>query len=167
MVRAVRSIRKRSEVIVERMVLHHHDNDVIDLPEALGRGERYMIRAGACAERREHREEEAAVPIDAHSEVHHLPLPIFMGSLLGREGSRNVTLVLGLHIIAGAHPSQSRTERANPTRFPTTHDSCHREARTEETAVSGTGTSGFCERLGSVNSALGTSAPLGLGVSKK
>jgi hypothetical protein len=67
-VRAARNIRKHSEVIVERMVLHHHDNDVIDLAEALGRGGRYMIRAGACGESRENREEEAAVPIDAHGE---------------------------------------------------------------------------------------------------
>jgi hypothetical protein len=68
-VRAPRNIRKRSEVIVERMVLHHHDNDVIDLAEPLGRGRRYPIRAGACGEGREHREEEAVVPvvpIDAH-----------------------------------------------------------------------------------------------------
>jgi hypothetical protein len=51
------------------MVLHHHDNDVIDLAEPLGRGRRYPIRAGACGEGREHREEEAVVPvvpIDAH-----------------------------------------------------------------------------------------------------
>ena len=68
MVRAARNIRKRSEVIVERMVLHHHDDDVIDLAEALSRGEHYMIRAGACGEGRESREEEAAVPIDAHGE---------------------------------------------------------------------------------------------------
>ena len=68
MVRATRNIRKHSEVIVERMVLHHHDNDVIDLAEALSRGGHYMIRAGACGEGRESREEEAAVPIDAHGE---------------------------------------------------------------------------------------------------
>jgi hypothetical protein len=63
-VRAPRNIRKRSEVIVERMVLHHHDNDVIDLAEPLGRGRRYPIRAGACGEGREHREEEAVVPVN-------------------------------------------------------------------------------------------------------
>jgi hypothetical protein len=62
-VRAPRNIRKRSEVIVERMVLHHHDNDVIDLAEPLGRGRRYPIRAGACGEGREHREEEAVVAV--------------------------------------------------------------------------------------------------------
>ena len=68
MIRPPRNIRKRSEVIVERMVLHHHDNDVIDPAEPLGRGRRYPIRAGTCDEGRQHREEEAAVPIDAHGE---------------------------------------------------------------------------------------------------
>src|SRR5258708_37689926 len=43
------------------MVLHHHDNDVIDLADPLGRGRRYPIRAGACGEGREHRKEEAVV----------------------------------------------------------------------------------------------------------
>ena len=62
MVRAPRNKGKRSEVIVERMVLHHHDNYVIDLADPLGRGRRYPIRAGACGEGREHRKEEAVVP---------------------------------------------------------------------------------------------------------
>ena len=68
MIRPPRNVRKRSEVIVERMVLHHHDDDVIDLAEPLGRGRRYPIQAGACGEGREHPEKEAAVRVDAHGE---------------------------------------------------------------------------------------------------
>ena len=81
MVRAPRNIRKRSEVIVERVVLHHHDNDVIDLAEPLGRGRRYPNRAGACGEGRKHGEEEAVVVRTSRQVLVLKSIPDFQESL--------------------------------------------------------------------------------------
>jgi hypothetical protein len=81
------------------MVLHHHDNDVVDLAEPLGRGRHYPIRTGARCEGRESRAEEAVgpvVPIDVHGRFQSTSYALAAATEMRRPiGTHTVLVVFG------------------------------------------------------------------------